>query len=190
MVAVMITLAGLAVPAILTGLDDVRTAAAARYVASMARLARMQAVTRSAAVGIHFEKDEDSYRFAMYIDGNFNGIRTADIARGIDRLIKAPQRIEDQFPGVRFGIVDDVSGGAARPRHESYRESRRLHFLGGWGLWDVQVGFPRRCASVPSGWSRSTRGGPRLRVGGAAVGGAEARLHGGDAAEVGAAGAA
>ena len=43
------------------------------------------------------------------------------------------------------------------PRLESYRVSWRPHFLGGWGLWDVQVGFPRRCASVPSGWSRSTR---------------------------------
>ena len=37
---------------------------------------------------------------------------------------------------------------------------------------------------------RGAPGGPRLRVGGAAVGGAEARLHGGDAAAVGAAGAA
>ena len=114
MVTVMITLAGLAVPAILTGLDDVRTAAAARYVASMARLARMQAVTRSATVGIHFQKDEDSYRFAMYIDGNFNGIRTADIAREIDRMIRTPQRIEDQFPGMRFGIAAAVNDDPIR----------------------------------------------------------------------------
>ena len=42
----------------------------------------------------------------------------------------------------------------------------------------------------PQGRFALGRGGPRLRVGGAAVGGAEARLHGGDAAEVGAAGAA
>ena len=26
--------------------------------------------------------------------------------------------------------------------------------MGGWGLWDV--GFLRKCANVPSGWSRST----------------------------------
>ena len=42
--------------------------------------------------------------------------------------------------------------GLSRLGHsESYRVSRRPHFLGGWGLWDVQVGFRRRCASVPSG---------------------------------------
>ena len=35
---------------------------------------------------------------------------------------------------------------------EAYRLSRRPHFLGGWGLWDVQVGFRRRCVSAPSGW--------------------------------------
>ena len=39
---------------------------------------------------------------------------------------------------------------------ESYRVSRRPHCLGGWGLWDVQVGFLRKCANVPSGGSRST----------------------------------
>ena len=51
--------------------------------------------------------------------------------------------------------------------------------------------------SVFSGGARACRsdgrgapGGPRISVGGAAVGGTEARLHGGDAAEVGAAGAA
>ena len=35
---------------------------------------------------------------------------------------------------------------------EAYRVSRRPHFLGGWGLWDVQVGFRRRCVSAPFGW--------------------------------------
>lgn len=114
-VAVMATLTGIAVPALFAGLDHTRTAAAARYLGSKARLARMQAVARSAAIGIRFEKYEASYRFALYVDGNFNGIRTADIGRGIDRMISPYERIEDQFPGVTFGIVDGVPdvGGAA-----------------------------------------------------------------------------
>jgi hypothetical protein len=37
-------------------------------------------------------------------------------------------------------------------RVEAHRLSRRPHFLGGWGQWDVQVGFRRRCVSAPSGW--------------------------------------
>lgn len=113
--AVTATLTGIAVPALFVGLDHARTAAAARYLESKARLARMQAVTRSVAMGIRFEKHEGSYRFAMYVDGNFNGIRTADIGRGIDRMISPYERIGDQFPGVTFGIVDGVPGvgGAA-----------------------------------------------------------------------------
>ena len=57
---------------------------------------------------------------------------------------------------IREGIsyYDDLH--TATGQFESYRVSRRPHFLGGWGLWDVQVGFLRRCASVPFGWSRST----------------------------------
>ena len=71
----------------------------------------------------------------------------------------------------------------------------RTGFLGDLIAWEDGVygtsksgfsGSARTCR--PDG--RGAPGGPRLRVGGAAVGGAEARLHGGDAAEVGAAGAA
>lgn len=39
-----------------------------------------------------------------------------------------------------------------REKSEAYRVLARPHFLGGWGLWDVQVGFRRRCVSARSGW--------------------------------------
>ena len=47
------------------------------------------------------------------------------------------------------------SGDCRSSATEPYRVSRRPHCLGGWGLWDVQVGFLRRCVSARSGWSRS-----------------------------------
>ena len=53
-------------------------------------------------------------------------------------------------------VVRIVQDDEARPLGEPYRVSRRPHCLGGWGLWDVQVGCLRKCANVPSGWSRST----------------------------------
>ena len=56
---------------------------------------------------------------------------------GVEELYKVSKRV--------FGIED----------FEPYRVSRRPHCLGGWGLWDVQVGFLRRCVSARSGWSRS-----------------------------------
>ena len=71
----------------------------------------------------------------------------------------------------------------------------RTGFLGDLIAWEDGVYGTSK--SVFSGSARTCRpdgrgapGGPRLSVGGAAAGGAEARLHGGDAAEVGAAGAA
>lgn len=55
--------------------------------------------------------------------------------------------------------IDEVMQEEASPAEnldpkcvEAYRDSRRPHFLGGWGLWDVQVGFRRRCVSAPFGW--------------------------------------
>ena len=69
-------------------------------------------------------------------------------------------------------------------------EVNRTGFLGDLIAWEdgvygtsksVFFGSARTCR--PDG--RGAPGGPRLRVGGAAVGGAEARLHGGDAAEGG-----
>ncbi len=79
--------------------------------------------------------------------------------------------------------------------NDGFVSLNRTGFLGDLIAWEdggygtsqsVFSGSARTCR--PDG--RGVPGGPRLRVGGAAVGGAEARLHGGDAAEVGAAGAA
>lgn len=56
--------------------------------------------------------------------------------------------------GVPFGdmLVEAVRTPDLEKWREGDRISRRPHFLGGWGQWDVQVGFRRRCVSAPSGW--------------------------------------
>ena len=59
--------------------------------------------------------------------------------------------------------LDQYCGQIAAFASEPYRVSWRPHCLGGWGLWDAQVGFRRRCESARSGWSRST-GRPLSRV--------------------------
>jgi prepilin-type N-terminal cleavage/methylation domain-containing protein len=46
--------AAIALPSILRGLDDARAVAAARYVAALARLTRVQAATRLINVGLRF----------------------------------------------------------------------------------------------------------------------------------------
>ena len=91
------------------GLDDARVVAAARYVAALARLTRVQAATRSISVGLRFEAVGATYRYALYVDGNGNGLRGSDIRRGIDTPITPMERIGDRFPGIVLGVAAGVT---------------------------------------------------------------------------------
>ena len=103
------TLAALAVPLLLSSLDEARTRAAARYLAGRLQLARMEAVKRGANVGLRVESEATGYRYTFYADGNGNGVRSRDIGAGVDRGIWPPEHLQDQFPGVGFGVVDGVT---------------------------------------------------------------------------------
>lgn len=105
---VVVAIAAMAVPLLRTTVDDVRVASAARYLAGRLRLARMEAVKRSLRVGLRIDAPDTGYRFAFYADGNRNGIRATDIARGADPRLTPPERLAERFPGVTFGVVDDV----------------------------------------------------------------------------------
>jgi hypothetical protein len=106
--ALLVCLATFAVPLSTSAADEFTTSMAARYVATRIMEARMQAVSRSSHVGIRFVSSGDDYVFTSYIDGNYNGVRTADIANGADRAIAPGQRLADQFRGTRFGLTDGV----------------------------------------------------------------------------------
>jgi hypothetical protein len=112
--ALVMCLATFAVPLTSSAADEFTTSMAARYLSNRIMEARMQAVSRSAHVAIRFETSAGDYQFASYIDGNANGVRTADITSGMDRRIAAHQRLGDQFRGTRFGLaagVPDADGG-------------------------------------------------------------------------------
>src|SRR5262249_19007227 len=68
------TLTAMAVPQMLTTLDEERTAGAARYIAARLQQTRMEALARSAAVALQFTVDGTSYSYAAYVDGNDNGV--------------------------------------------------------------------------------------------------------------------
>jgi type II secretory pathway pseudopilin PulG len=104
-VGLITTLGGIAVPQILAALDDFRAYGATRYMSARLYQARMDAVARTSNAAMRFRLDGESYAFAVYLDGNRNGVRSADIARGVDREIHKPQRLVDLFPGVDFGTV-------------------------------------------------------------------------------------
>ena len=111
-IGLLMVLAALATPSVLQGLDDARGISAARHIAGLARFTRTQAALRLASAGLRFERDGGDYGYAVYVDGNGNGLSTRDVRRGVDRPITAVERIGDRFAGVRIGLAPGVSGMA------------------------------------------------------------------------------
>ena len=98
----------MAIPLTQSAVDEIRTAAAARHVAEQVAGARLDAVRRSAAVGFRFEASGVDYRFTTYVDGNANGLRTAEISSGVDRLLARAAHLSEKHPHVRFGLLPGV----------------------------------------------------------------------------------
>ena len=114
---VVAVLAGLAVPYLGSAREESQVMAAARYLAAQAMLARTRAVRHGAAVGLRFERDGAGYRFAPYVDGDGDGIRSADVARGVDRPLEPARNLRDAYPSVRFELdpaLPPLTGSARR----------------------------------------------------------------------------
>jgi prepilin-type N-terminal cleavage/methylation domain-containing protein len=93
---VMAAAAAAAVPLALNSLDRSRTAGAASYVASRLMLARLDAVKRSTVVAVQFVLKPDGYWFRE------------DVTSGADPPTGADERLDQQFPGVTFGVCTGV----------------------------------------------------------------------------------
>ena len=67
--------------------------------------ARALALSRGRYVGVKFRKNGNRYEWALYGDGNGNGIRTAEIAKGVDPPlgIAIPWSRNDVRPGILQG---------------------------------------------------------------------------------------
>jgi hypothetical protein len=112
-IALAMTTAGMAIPVARDALDEMRTAMAARYLSARVMGARIEAVKRSACIGLRFEAVGSDYRYAAFRDGNGNGVRAADISAGIDPRLTAAEMLGDRIAGVQFGLlagVPDVDG--------------------------------------------------------------------------------
>lgn len=118
---VLLVAATFVVPGIRALSGDAHLRAAAQGVASCLHAARSEAVATGRYVGLRFEPRGGSWVGVTYLDGDGDGIRSDDIADGLDRQIW--QRDIDGVDGVvRFGII-----AAQRPRDPS--TGRRLERL-------------------------------------------------------------
>jgi prepilin-type N-terminal cleavage/methylation domain-containing protein len=104
--AIALTMMGMAVGEGKEAVDAVRTSLAARALAGKLAGLRMDAVTRSQCLALRFEPVVGDYTYSTYTDGNGNGVRTVDISAGVDAPLGPGQRLANTFPGVSFGLMN------------------------------------------------------------------------------------
>jgi prepilin-type N-terminal cleavage/methylation domain-containing protein len=123
-VLLITTLCAIAVPGVDRVVDHWRTRGAAFFMASRVALTRMQAVRRNANVGLRFVAAGGAFAMRAYADGNRNGLRSAEIASGVDPPLGLPDRLDELFPGVSFGFIPGASlidGTAVSPGDDPIR---------------------------------------------------------------------
>jgi hypothetical protein len=75
--------------------------------------ARAEALARGRLVGVKFRKSGDRHEWALYGDGNGNGVRSAEIASGVDPFlgVALPWTRNDVMPGIlKATAVPDPAG--------------------------------------------------------------------------------
>ncbi len=113
---IVATVTAMALPLAGAALEQSRASAAAHYVAARLHLARSEAIARSANVALKVETEVPGYPFALYRDGNGNGVLTREARTGVDPMIAAPDTLAAHFAGVTFGFLDGIApidGGPA-----------------------------------------------------------------------------
>lgn len=129
-VLVVIAVVGILCTWMIPRLDAVtanaRLESAAAEVATAMVLARETARRRSLRVGLKFfTATDDDITYALFRDGDFDGVRTVDIERGIDPMVAPPRPLQGLGRDIRFGIPRDRSGRPPR-RIGSRRRLDRL----------------------------------------------------------------
>ncbi len=107
--ALIALMATLAISPLHRAVKALRLRQAASELVGALRMARSFAVRYSANVAVQFNAEPNGVvTFALYRDGNGNGVRTADIRRGTDPLINGPRRLGGPGFGLRFGFPPGI----------------------------------------------------------------------------------
>ncbi|HTS03137.1 MAG TPA: prepilin-type N-terminal cleavage/methylation domain-containing protein [Thermoanaerobaculia bacterium] len=100
----------MSVPALWEILAEESLATASREIAGILTTARARAVFQNAEVGVKWVANAGDLVLTVYQDGNGNGVTTADIRKGVDRLVAGPYWLGSRYPGVNFSFVPGMDG--------------------------------------------------------------------------------
>lgn len=124
--------ASVALPNVLGFRQEYALTNAARSFKDQFMRARSIATMKNTQTAIRFEKDADGATFySTYIDGNRNGVLSAEIARGVDSRIAGPFKLDAGQTGVEVGVIPGVTapeGGPLGPEPIRFGNTRMVSF--------------------------------------------------------------
>jgi prepilin-type N-terminal cleavage/methylation domain-containing protein len=94
----------LVVPPLFRLAGGLRVDLAAHELSGLLRLARAEAIGRSAFVGVRFYPQDGFVEYALFRDGDGDGVRNADIASGVDRPLTPRRSLRHLDGDVGFGF--------------------------------------------------------------------------------------
>ncbi len=102
--ALVAIVGAMSVPATGTAIARARVRGAAFHLAGRIAALRMLAARRSAHAALRFQPVGSDYRYQVFVDGDGDGVSSADIGAGVDTPLGDGERLGDLFQGVRFGL--------------------------------------------------------------------------------------
>lgn len=102
--AIVAMAVALALPAAAMLRDGGRAAAGARTMATILSAQRWKSVAGHRVRGLQFRKVGNGWSWREVADGNGNGLRSAEITRGIDPVLTPDDALERQVPDVKLGF--------------------------------------------------------------------------------------
>lgn len=134
----------------------VRSAAVAMR--SIFHLARSRAIARGRNCGVKFLQSGPEWQFALYDDGDGDGVRNDDITRGTDRRVAPPRPVFPETKSVSIGLLSrsilDPDGDRLPPGRSPVQFGRSticsfsplgeatpgtVYVRAGDGLWAIRV---------------------------------------------------
>lgn len=103
--AVAAIVLGLGLPRLLGATSRLRVSMAAHEVAGVLRLTRLRAVRQNAHVALRFTTENGRVWWAVYADGDGDGVRTRDVRSGVDPELRPPVPLRRLGGAVRPGFA-------------------------------------------------------------------------------------
>ena len=103
-------MAAISIPSVGALLAQLSIQAASSHVATVFNSARARAVFHGVDVGIRWTAVDGDLQFAVYEDGNGNGVLSEDIRKGTDRLVEGPYSMHGRYPHIEFRFLEGFIG--------------------------------------------------------------------------------